>query len=107
MTASQPIHVNDGSPGHGASMSIARELDPAIQKLNHICAHPKDLELQRLFNKVPQLSEADRREIRQSFDRLTDRLFHQPVETLRAEERTGRAADLLDAFVRLFRCQTS
>jgi glutamyl-tRNA reductase len=42
-------------------------------------------------------------EIRQSFDRLVNKLLHPPLESLRDESREGVPHGLLDALARLFR----
>jgi glutamyl-tRNA reductase len=43
------------------------------------------------------------REIRHSFDRLTNKLMHRPLASLRAGSRDGVPADLLEAMTQLFR----
>ena len=61
-----------------------------------------EAELERLFHKLPQLSDRARCEIRQSFDRLVGKLLHPPLESLRAESRDGVPNALLDAVDTLF-----
>ncbi len=46
--------------------------------------------------------ERARDEIRQSFDRLVNKLLHPPLESLRDESRHGFPAALVDALARLF-----
>ncbi|MCH5374179.1 MAG: glutamyl-tRNA reductase, partial [Planctomycetes bacterium] len=60
-----------------------REVAPVIQRLQECWQEPKEAELRRLLNKLPDLDEAARHEIRRSFDRLTSKLFHPPLESLR------------------------
>ncbi len=50
----------------------------------------------------PNLDERARDEIRQSFDRLVNKLLHPPLESLRDESRHGVPHVLLDALARLF-----
>jgi len=63
---------------------------------------PKEEELQRLLNKLPDLDDRGRDEIRHSFDRLVNKLLHPPLESRRDESREGIPRGLLDALARLF-----
>ena len=63
---------------------------------------PKEEELQRLLNKLPDLDDRARAEIGRSFDRLVNKLLHPPLESLREESRHGIPEVLLDALSRLF-----
>ena len=63
---------------------------------------PKEEELQRLLNKLPEVDDRARDEIRRSFDRLVNKLLHPPLESLRDESREGIPRGLLDALARLF-----
>jgi glutamyl-tRNA reductase len=80
----------------------ARASGPIIRRLQEGWQKPKDDELRRLFNKLPGLEETAREEIRQSFDRLLNKLLHLPLESLRDESRHGIPHALLDALARLF-----
>ena len=80
-----------------------RVTGPVIRQLKHCWQRPKEDELQRLFNKLPELDEQSRGEIRRSFDRLVNKLLHPPLESLRDESRHGIPHALLDALARLFR----
>jgi glutamyl-tRNA reductase len=62
-------------------------------------------ELARLLNKVPDLNDRQREEIRRSFDRLVNKLLHPPLESLRDEAAQGTPHGLLDALKRLFRLE--
>ena len=66
-----------------------RATGPVIQQLREGWQKPKEEELQRLLNKLPDLDERAREEIRQSFDRLVNKLLHPPLESLRDEPRHG------------------
>jgi glutamyl-tRNA reductase len=79
-----------------------RATAPIIKRLKEGWQQPKDDELRRLFNKLPQLDERDRGEIEQSFERLINKLLHPPLESLRTEAQTGPPHGLLDALKRLF-----
>jgi len=79
-----------------------RATGPIIQRLKQGWEEPKDVELRRLFNKLPELDDRSRDEIRQSFDRLMNKLLHPPLESLRDEARQGSVHGLLDALKRLF-----
>ncbi len=79
-----------------------RAVVPTIRRLHQGWQLPKDAELERLFVKLPQLSDRARNEIRQAFDRLVGKLLHPPFESLRAESRNGAPIALLDAVDTLF-----
>jgi glutamyl-tRNA reductase len=79
-----------------------REIGPVIERLRLGWQKPKEDELQRLLNKLPDLGEREREEIRRSFDRLVNKMLHPPLESLRDESRDGVPRGLLDALARLF-----
>ncbi|MBN2476036.1 MAG: glutamyl-tRNA reductase [Pirellulales bacterium] len=79
-----------------------RATGPVIQQLKRGWQRPKDEELQRLLNRLPDLDEHGREEICRSFDRLVNKLLHPPLESLRDESRHGIPYVLLDALSRLF-----
>ncbi|MHB1037207.1 MAG: glutamyl-tRNA reductase [Pirellulales bacterium] len=79
-----------------------RSVGVIIERLREGWRRPKEAELERLFHKLPELSESDRDEIRESFDRLLNKLMHPPLESLRVEARHGIPGALLDALTRLF-----
>ena len=79
-----------------------RAAGPMIQRLHEGWQGPKEDELQRLFCKLPELDDRARQQIRQSFDRLLNKLLHRPLESLRAESRQGIQHALLEALAKLF-----
>ena len=79
-----------------------RVTGPVIQQLRKGWEKPKEEELRRLFNKLPGLDDHARQEIRQSFDRLVNKLLHRPMESLRDESRQGFPGALVEALSRLF-----
>ncbi|MBN1911155.1 MAG: glutamyl-tRNA reductase [Pirellulales bacterium] len=79
-----------------------RATNPVIRRLKHGWQQPKEEELRRLFNKLPDLDEASQAEIRRAFDRFVSKLLHPPLESLRDESRQGIPSALLDALARLF-----
>jgi glutamyl-tRNA reductase len=79
-----------------------RVIGPVIERLRLGWQKPKEEELQRLLNKLPQVDDHGRDEIRRSFDRLVNKLLHPPLESLRDESRDGIPRGLLDALARLF-----
>jgi len=79
-----------------------RSTGPIIKRLREGWQGPKEQELKRLLNKLPDLDEKSREEIEQSFDRLINKLLHPPLESLRDESRHGPPHGLLDALKRLF-----
>jgi glutamyl-tRNA reductase len=80
-----------------------RATGPVIQKLRKGWEKPKEEELRRLLNKLPDLDDRARAEIRQSFDRLVNKLIHPPLESLRDEARHGFPGALAEALAKLFR----
>ena len=82
-----------------------RATAPVIHRLKQDWQRPKDEELRRLLNKLPDLDDRARREIGQSFDRLVNKLLHPPLESLRDESRRGGPGVLLEALTKLFRLE--
>ena len=78
---------------------------PVVTRLKEAYETPKEIELQRLLQRLPQLDESRQLEIRRSFDRLTNKLMHQPLTSLRAESRNGVPLGLMDAVAQLFHLQ--
>jgi glutamyl-tRNA reductase len=79
-----------------------RATGPVIQRLQQGWQKPKEEELRRLLNKLPDLDQHARDEIGQAFDRLLNKLLHPPMESLRDESRHGIPSALLEALTRLF-----
>ncbi|MFH1918999.1 MAG: glutamyl-tRNA reductase [Planctomycetota bacterium] len=79
-----------------------RVTGPVIRKLKKGWEKPKEAELERLFNKLPELDDRSRAEIQQAFDRLVNKLMHPPLESLRDESRHGIPSTLLEALSKLF-----
>lgn len=80
-----------------------RSMGPTIAQLRQLWEEPKSQELERLFNKLPDLEERGKVEIQQFADRLINKLLHPPMESLRDEAQNGVSHSLLDALRRLFR----
>ena len=59
-------------------------------------------ELDRLFNKLPHLTEKDREQIERSVERVVNKLLHPPLEALKDEAREGTPHGLISALKRLF-----
>lgn len=75
---------------------------PIIARLRSGLEEPKQAELERLFNKLPDLDEEGREEVRRFADRLVNKMLHAPMESLRNESKNGSPHRLLDALSRLF-----
>ena len=80
-----------------------RATGPVIRRLRQGWEKLKDDELRRLMNKLPELDPRSREEIRESFDRLINKLLHPPLESLHDEARHGIPSALMEALARLFR----
>ena len=59
-------------------------------------------ELDRLFNKLPHLTEKDREQIERTVGRIVNKLLHPPLEALKDEAREGTPYGLINALKRLF-----
>jgi glutamyl-tRNA reductase len=82
-----------------------RATGPTIKRLKQRADELKIEELARLLNKLTNLDDRSRDEVRRSFDRLVNKLLHPPLESLRDEAAQGASHGLLDALKRLFRLQ--
>ena len=82
-----------------------RSTGPTIRRLRELADEMKDAELQRLWNKLGNVDEPSKAEIRHSFDRLVNKLLHPPLESLRDEAERGTHHGLLEALRRLFRIE--
>ena len=80
-----------------------RRSGEVIRLLRQRWTKTKDAELERLFNKLPELDEKERTEISYAFERLMGKFLHPPMESLRDESRDGVPHKLLEALARLFR----
>jgi glutamyl-tRNA reductase len=80
-----------------------RAVGPVIEQLRQGWQKPKEDEIERLFNKLPNLDEHSRDEIRRSFNRLVNKLLHPPLESLRDESRKGVPRFLMEALAKLFK----
>ena len=96
------IHIVEQETARFMTELHHRSTAPIIKRLREGWQQPKDDELKRLFNKLPELDERARAEIGQSFERLINKLLHPPLESLRSEAEKGPPHGLLDALKRLF-----
>jgi glutamyl-tRNA reductase len=96
------IHIVEQETARFMTELHHRSTAPIIKRLREGWQQPKDDELKRLFNKLPELDERAKGEIGQSFERLINKLLHPPLESLRSEAEKGPPHGLLDALKRLF-----
>jgi glutamyl-tRNA reductase len=80
-----------------------KSVQPIVSLLRQAYIRPKESELERLFKKLPHLDEGMQHEIRRSFDRLTNKLMHRPLASLRTESQAGIPYGLMEAVSQLFR----
>ncbi|MDR1054215.1 MAG: glutamyl-tRNA reductase [Planctomycetaceae bacterium] len=75
-----------------------------IQKLREQLEGLKDIEIERLFNKLPDIDEKEKSEIAYSFERFIGKVLHLPLSSLYDEQQNGEPHHrLLTALARLFR----
>jgi glutamyl-tRNA reductase len=96
------IHIVEQETARFMADLHHRATAPIIKRLREGWQQPKEDELRRLFNKLPDLDVKTRDEIAKAFDRLVNKLLHPPLESLRSEAEKGPPHGLLDAFKRLF-----
>ncbi len=75
---------------------------PTIRQLRQKADEVKTQELERLLHKLDTLDEKSRSEIQYAFDRLVNKLFHPPLESLREESTQESPKSMVDALRRLF-----
>ena len=79
-----------------------RTMAPVIEQLKAGWSETGQAELERLFRRLPDLSQAERSEISQAFERYAAKLLHPPLVSLRSESKAGPPHGLIDALKRLF-----
>lgn len=79
-----------------------RKKVPTIRALRQRAHDIKQSELTRLWNRLEGLDEKQRSEIETAFHRLTNKLLHPPMESLKEESDESDSTWLLDALKRLF-----
>ena len=79
-----------------------RATGPVIARFREGLESVQAAELERLYDRLPQLDERARQEIHQFADRLVAKMLHPPLESLRDETRNGTHHGLLEALQRLF-----
>ncbi len=96
------IHIVEEETARFMAELHHRTTAPIIKRLKDGWQQPKEDELRRLFNKLPELDDRSRAEIGQAFERLINKLLHPPLESLRSESQQGPPHGLLEALKRLF-----
>jgi len=76
---------------------------PVIARFRAGLESVQSAELERLFQKLPDLEDRSRQEISQFADRLVAKMLHPPLESLRDESASGSPHGLVEALQRLFR----
>lgn len=79
-----------------------RTTGPVVKLLREEWHRVSREELQKLFQRLPDLDESDQKSIERSFERIVNRLLHPPLVTLKDESREGAPHGLVDALKRLF-----
>ncbi|MDO5553775.1 MAG: glutamyl-tRNA reductase [Planctomycetia bacterium] len=79
-----------------------RDSGRIISELRHGWNEIKEQELQRLFHKCPDLDAKTQSEVQYAFDRLVNKILHQPLATIKEETEEERLPRLVDAIRRIF-----
>ncbi len=79
-----------------------RAAAPVIARFREGLQNVQMAELERLYDRLPELDQRSRNEIRQFADRLVAKMLHPPLESLRDESHNGTHHGLLEALQRLF-----
>ena len=79
-----------------------RNNGPVIARLQAGWNESGDVELERLFRRLPDLDVSDRAEIRKAFQRYAAKMLHLPLASLRKESHSGPPHGLIEALKRLF-----
>ncbi|MEM6363115.1 MAG: glutamyl-tRNA reductase, partial [Planctomycetota bacterium] len=80
-----------------------RATGPVIRQLRQRADRVKQQEYDRLLGKLNGVADPDTaREIEKSFDRLTNKLLHPPMASLRDDAADGHSRGLLEALRHLF-----
>ena len=82
-----------------------RATAPVITRLRRGLNAPKEAELERLFQKLPELDDGSRAEIQKFADRLVNKMLHPPLESLRDATQNGSHTSLVEAVRRLFKIE--
>ncbi|MDG1875269.1 MAG: glutamyl-tRNA reductase [Mariniblastus sp.] len=78
-----------------------RSSGSTIAQLRQQADKAKNVELDRLMNRIEGVSEKQKKEIEQSFNRLVNKILHPPLKSLRDDTSNG-SGSLLDALKKLF-----
>ena len=84
-----------------------RSAKPVVTQLTQAFSSVKEDELQRLLKKLSHLDADRQQEISRSFDRLTNKLMHRPLASLRAASHHDAPAGLLESVTQLFRLKSA
>ena len=79
-----------------------RASGPVIARFRAELETAQSAELERLYERLPNLDDRSRNEIRRFADRLVGKMLHPPLESLRDASRNGSPHGLLEALQRLF-----
>ncbi len=79
-----------------------RATGPVIHRLREHWGEISRAELDRLFRKLPELTDDQRTAIEMTIQRIVNKLLHPPLEALKDEARAGTPDGLLQAIRRLF-----
>jgi glutamyl-tRNA reductase len=76
--------------------------DTVVAKFRDALSRIQGTELDRLYDRLPDLDEQSRNAIRQFADLLVAEVFYPPLRSLRDESRDGESRHLRDALARLY-----
>jgi glutamyl-tRNA reductase len=85
-----------------ANNDVDRNDDPVLARFRAALTSIRTKELDRLYNRLPELDDRSRQEIGQFADCLVATILRPPLESLRDGAYDNSSSQLLDALQRLF-----
>lgn len=95
-------HIVDQEADALMAELLHRSAAPVIQGLRRKWEDSKEVELERLFNQLPDLTLEERERILQFSNRLMNKLLHPAMTALRNESQSGAPHGLLESLKKLF-----
>ena len=82
--------------------AVRREGGATIAQLKQQAHEAKEIELQRLKNRLEGISPEQMEQIEVAFHRLTNKILHPPLKSLQADVTSDKHGGMIDALKKLF-----